>query len=60
MKIFDDLIAQSHGAIIPLNTEKIESDIFDWRLPGIDRSGVTSYISSRLIQKENIATEESK
>ena len=49
MKIFDDLIVQSQGGIIPITTEKIESDIFDWRLQGVDRSGVTSYISSRLI-----------
>ena len=60
MKIFDDLIAQSQGTIIPLSAEKRESDIFDWRLPGADSSGMARYISSRLIQKENIATEESK
>ena len=58
MKIFDDLIAQNEE-IISLEKEKIETEIFEWWVPDIGRSEA-SYVSSRLVPKENFATEESK
>ena len=57
MKIFDDLIAQNDN-ITSLKKEKRETEIFDWRAPIVGSEA--SYISSRLVPKENFATEESK
>ena len=57
MKIFDDLIAQN-DKIVSLEKEKRETEIFDWR--AFTCGSEASYISSRLVPKENFATEESK
>ena len=38
---------------------KRETEIHDWRMPNVGRSEV-SYVASRIVPKENVATEESK
>ena len=57
LKIFDDLVAQSNGTIIYSYREKKETEIFDWRFELINE---VSFLSSRLIQEENLASKESR
>ena len=58
MKIFDDLVAQN-DEIVHIDKVKRETEIHDWRIPNVGRSEA-SYVASRIVPKENVATEESK
>ena len=60
LKIFDDLVDGSGDVVWTTKTESNHENWYDWHGNSTDPVASSSFVTSRLIQKENIANEDAK
>ena len=60
LQIFDDLVDREEGIFWIQNDKSNHESFMDWHGPTTDAVGGNNFLSSRLIQQENLATEEAK